>query len=68
MAKQDHSRQPVLSHRVQAGNGRTALVQNLQPLIDARAMVGRIVTADIPEETKRKVLGLNAAKLLGLDV
>lgn len=38
------------------------------PLIDARAMVGRIVTADIPEETKRKVLGLNAAKLLGLDV
>lgn len=38
------------------------------PLLDARAMVGRIVTADLPDETKRKVLGLNAAKLLGLEL
>ena len=37
------------------------------PLLDARAMVGRIVTADISNEAKRKVLGLNATKLLGLE-
>mgnify|MGYP002031553846 CR=1 FL=1 len=37
------------------------------PLMDARGMVGRIVTADISEEAKRKVLGLNAIKLLGLE-
>jgi uncharacterized protein len=38
------------------------------PLMDARAQVGRIVTADISEEAKRKVLGLNAAELLGISV
>ncbi len=36
------------------------------PVMDARAMVGRIATADISEQAKRKVLGLNAIKLLGL--
>jgi predicted TIM-barrel fold metal-dependent hydrolase len=37
------------------------------PLMDPRLQVGRIVTADIPDEVKLKVLGLNAIKLLGLD-
>ena len=37
------------------------------PLMDARNQVGRIVNADISTEAKRKVLGLNAIKLLGLD-
>ena len=36
------------------------------PLMDARYQVGRVVTADIPEEAKRQILGLNAVKLLGL--
>ena len=36
-------------------------------LMDARLQVGRIVTADISAEAKRKVLGLNAIELLGLD-
>ncbi len=36
------------------------------PLLDARHQVGRVVTADISDEAKRKVLGLNAIKLLGL--
>jgi len=36
------------------------------PLLDARNQVGRIVTADISDEAKKKVLGLNAIKLLGL--
>ena len=34
---------------------------------DPRQQVGKIVTADISEEAKRKILGLNAIKLLGLE-
>ena len=37
------------------------------PLMDARFAVGRVVTADISDEAKVKVLGLNAMKLLGLN-
>ncbi|MBM3933837.1 MAG: amidohydrolase [SAR202 cluster bacterium] len=36
------------------------------PLMDPRYHVGRVVTADISEAAKQKVLGLNAKKLLGL--
>ncbi len=38
------------------------------PLMDARYQIGRILTADIPDSAKRKVLGLNTIKLLKLDV
>ena len=38
------------------------------PLMDARMQVGRIATADLSEDTKRKILGLNAIRLLGLDL
>jgi len=38
------------------------------PLMDARYQVGRIATADIPADSKRKILGLNAIKLLDLEV
>ena len=37
------------------------------PLMDARFQIGRIVTADISDEAKRKVLGLNALRVLGLE-
>ena len=37
-------------------------------LMDARMQVGRIATADLASETKQKVLGLNAIKLLGLEL
>ena len=37
------------------------------PVFDARHQVGRIVTADISEQDKRKILGLNAIRLLDLD-
>ena len=38
------------------------------PVFDARHQVGKIVTADISDEDKRKILGLNAIKLLGLEI
>ena len=38
------------------------------PLMDARMQIGRIATADISREAKRKVLGLNAAELLGISM
>ena len=37
-------------------------------LLDARHQIGKVVTADISDEDKRKILGLNAIKLLGLEV
>ena len=36
------------------------------PLIDGKFGVGRIVTADISDEDKKKILGLNAMKLLNI--
>ena len=38
------------------------------PEQDVRHHIGRVITADIPNESKRKILGLNTAKLLGLSV
>ena len=37
-------------------------------LFDARLEIGKIVTADISDEAKRQILGLNAIKLLGLEL
>ena len=37
------------------------------PLLDARQQLGRIVTANISNEAKTKILGLNAIKLLNLE-
>ena len=36
------------------------------PLMDARMQIGRIATADISDEAKQRVLGLNAMDLLGI--
>lgn len=38
------------------------------PVMDARYHVGRVITAAISDEAKLKVLGLNAIKLLGLQI
>ena len=38
------------------------------PLHDARYELGKVVTANISQEAKRKILGLNAIKLLGLEI
>ena len=38
------------------------------PLLDGIQQLAKIATADLSDEDKRKVLGLNAARLLGIKV
>ena len=38
------------------------------PLMDHRHQIARILTIDISEEDKKKILGLNAIKLLNLEI
>ena len=38
------------------------------PLLDARHQIAKVTTADISDEAKQRVLGLNAIELLGLDL
>lgn len=49
-----------------AGEDRVLFGSDL-PLMDPAVAIGRIVTAAIPERAKRKLLGENTARLLGLD-
>ena len=51
----------------EAGEDRVLFGSDM-PLLDGRFGVGRIVTAEISEEAKKKILGLNAIKLLGLKI
>ena len=39
-----------------------------RPLFDARIDIARIATADLPDDAKRRILGLNAIELPGLDL
>ena len=50
-----------------AGSDRVLYGSDL-PLMDPRFQLGRIATANIPVESKQRVLGLNAVKLLNIDV
>ena len=57
----------LLESVVEAVGADRVLYGSDMPIFDARTQVGRIATADISEEDKRKILGLNAIKLLGLE-
>jgi len=48
-----------------AGEDRVLYGSDL-PLMDPRIQMGRVLTADIGEQARRKVLGENAARLLGI--
>jgi len=50
-----------------AGDDRVLFGSDM-PEQDARYQVGMVVTADISDDAKRKVLGLNAIEVLGLDL
>lgn len=49
-----------------AGEDRVVFGSDM-PLIEPRHQIAKITTADLSDEAKSKVLGLNAIKLLGLD-
>ncbi len=51
----------------EAGDGRV-LYGSDTPLFDPRHQVATIATSNLPDESKRKVLGLNAMSLLGIEV
>ena len=38
------------------------------PILDYRSQISKIVTANISNEDKKKILGLNAIKLLNLKI
>ena len=50
-----------------AGSDRVLFGSDM-PEQDVRYHIGRVLTANIPEQAKRNVLGLNAARLLELDL
>ena len=57
----------TIEHLVEGVGEDRVLYGSDMPIFDARQQVGRIVTSQISEEAKRKILGLNAIKLLGLE-
>jgi predicted TIM-barrel fold metal-dependent hydrolase len=61
-------RSPGSIEQLVAGAGEDrVLFGSDMPLLEPAVHIGRIVTATIPERVKRKLLGENAARLLGLD-
>ena len=62
-----HGEHGTIEFLVEGAGADRVLFGTDMPLMDARFQVGRIVTADISDEAKVKVLGLNAIRLLGLE-
>lgn len=58
----------TIEYMVEHAGAHRVLYGSDMPLMDSRFQVARIATADIPDEAKRQVLGLNAIRLLGLDI
>lgn len=56
----------VLEELVAGAGADRVLFGSDMPLMDPRVQIGKIVTADLADEDKRLVLGLNARRLLGL--
>ena len=60
-------RNPGVIEQFVAGAGADrVLFGSDQPLMDPRSQIGKIVTADLPDDAKRKILGGNARRLLQL--
>lgn len=60
-------RTPGAIEELVAGAGADHVVYGSdQPLMDPRPQIGKIITADLPDEAKRLILGDNARRLLGI--
>ena len=63
-----HGEHGTIEFLVEGAGSDRVLYGSDMPLMDARPLIGRITTADLDDETKRRVLGLNAIELLDLDI
>ncbi len=63
-----HGEHGTIEYLVEGAGADRVLYGSDMPLMDARFQIARIATADMDDETKRRVLGLNAMELLGIDV
>ena len=57
-----------VQHSVEGAGADRVLFGTDQPLLDPRNQIAKVLAADIPDDAKRRVLGLNAVELLGLDL
>lgn len=63
-----HGEHGTIEFLVEGAGADRVLYGSDMPLMDARPLIGRITTADLDDETKRRLLGLNAIDLLELDI
>ena len=56
----------VIEQLVNEGGADRVLYGSDIPIMDPRAQIGKIITAEISDEAKRQVLGGNASRLLGI--
>ena len=63
-----HGEHGTIEFLVEGAGADRVLYGSDMPLMDARTLVGRITTSDLEDETKRRVLGLNAIELLDIDI
>ena len=63
-----HGEHGTIEFLVEGAGADRVLYGSDMPLMDARPLIGRIATADLDDDTKRRVLGLNAIDLLDLDI
>ena len=63
-----HGEHGAIEFLVHGAGADRVLYGSDMPLMDARQQIARIATADLDDDSKRRVLGLNAIELLGLDL
>ena len=57
-----------VKYAIDAGLADKVLFGTDMPIMDARQQIAKVTTIDVSDEDKQKVLGLNAIKLLGLEL
>ena len=58
----------AVQHSVEGAGADRVLFGTDMPLLDARREIAKVLTADISDDAKRRVLGLNAIELLDLNL